>query len=97
MKDMNRIDKTFKKLKKEKKKAFIPYVTAGDPDMKTSESIIEALAKSGADIIEVGIPFSADAIAAARPLPPPPIMTISLSSFSRLISSFIKIDNLPLN
>lgn len=55
---MNRIDKTFKALKKEKKKAFIPYVTAGDPDMKTSERIIEVLAKSGADIIEVGIPFS---------------------------------------
>ncbi|MFC1570320.1 tryptophan synthase subunit alpha [Candidatus Omnitrophota bacterium] len=55
---MNRIDKTFKKLKKEKKKAFISYVAAGDPDMKTSESIIEALAKSGSDIIEVGIPFS---------------------------------------
>lgn len=55
---MNRIDKTFKKLKAEKKKAFIPYVTAGDPDIKTTEKIVLALAKAGADIIELGIPFS---------------------------------------
>ena len=55
---MNRIEKTFKELKKEKKKAFIPYVTVGDPDMKTSEEIIQVLAASGADVIELGIPFS---------------------------------------
>jgi len=55
---MNRIDKKFKDLKKNKKKAFIPYVTAGDPNMKTSEKIILALASSGADIIELGVPFS---------------------------------------
>ena len=55
---MNRIDKKFKDLKKDNKKAFIPYVTAGDPNMKTSEKIILALASSGADIIELGVPFS---------------------------------------
>ena len=55
---MNRIDKTFKKFKEDKTKAFIPYITAGDPDLKTSEKIICALHKSGADIIELGIPFS---------------------------------------
>jgi len=55
---MDRIDETFKGLKKEGKKAFIPYVTAGDPDMATSEKIIKRLAFAGADIIEIGIPFS---------------------------------------
>ena len=55
---MNRIEQTFKRLKKGKKKAFIPYITAGDPDIKTSETIAAALADSGADIIELGIPFS---------------------------------------
>ncbi|MBL7072506.1 MAG: tryptophan synthase subunit alpha [Candidatus Omnitrophica bacterium] len=55
---MNKIDKTFKKLKTAKKKAFIPYVVAGDPDIKTTEKIVLALAESGADIIELGIPFS---------------------------------------
>ncbi|MFH1837101.1 MAG: tryptophan synthase subunit alpha [Candidatus Omnitrophota bacterium] len=55
---MNRIDGVFKKLKRDKKKAFITYVTAGDPNIKTSEEIILTLAKNGADIIELGIPFS---------------------------------------
>lgn len=55
---MNRIDKTFKELREQKKKAFIPYITAGDPDMKTSFEAIKALASAGADIIEIGIPFS---------------------------------------
>jgi len=55
---MNRIDETFKRLKKENRTAFIPYVTAGDPDMKTTEKIVSALVKAGADIIELGIPFS---------------------------------------
>jgi tryptophan synthase alpha chain len=55
---MNRIDETFRQLKKEKRKAFIPYITAGDPDIKTTERIVAALAGSGADLIELGIPFS---------------------------------------
>ncbi|MGB2601159.1 MAG: tryptophan synthase subunit alpha [Candidatus Omnitrophota bacterium] len=55
---MNRIDQTFKRLKKDKKKAFIAYVAAGDPDMKTTEKIVLSLAKAGADLIELGIPFS---------------------------------------
>ncbi|GMO56367.1 MAG: tryptophan synthase subunit alpha [Treponemataceae bacterium] len=40
------------------KKAFIPFVTAGDPNMDDSEKIILAIAAAGADIIELGIPFS---------------------------------------
>ncbi|MFH1799083.1 MAG: tryptophan synthase subunit alpha [Candidatus Omnitrophota bacterium] len=55
---MNRIDETFRRLKKEGKTAFIPYVTAGDPDIDTSKEIVRSLASSGADIIELGIPFS---------------------------------------
>ncbi|MBU1083517.1 MAG: tryptophan synthase subunit alpha [Candidatus Omnitrophota bacterium] len=55
---MNRIDRTFRRLKKEKKKAFIAYITAGDPDIAVSESVARALAERGADIIELGIPFS---------------------------------------
>lgn len=55
---MNRINETFKTLGKEGKKAFIPYVTAGDPDIKTTKKIVSALAEAGADIIELGIPFS---------------------------------------
>ncbi|MBF0493733.1 MAG: tryptophan synthase subunit alpha [Candidatus Omnitrophica bacterium] len=55
---MNRLVETFKKLKSYNKTAFIAYVAAGDPDMRTSEYIVRALSKSGVDIIELGIPFS---------------------------------------
>lgn len=54
----NRIDKTFKRLKAANKKALITFITAGDPNFKTSKEIIFELEKSGADIIELGIPFS---------------------------------------
>ena len=39
-------------------KAFIPFVTCGDPDLDTTEKIIRAAVANGADIIELGIPFS---------------------------------------
>ncbi len=40
------------------KKAFIPFVTAGDPDLETTEKILLAMQENGADLIEIGIPFS---------------------------------------
>jgi tryptophan synthase alpha chain len=55
---MNRIEKTFQRLKKEKNKAFIAFITAGYPDLATTEKLALELASSGADIIELGIPFS---------------------------------------
>jgi tryptophan synthase alpha chain len=39
-------------------KAFIPFVTAGDPDLETTEALIRAMAEAGADLIEIGVPFS---------------------------------------
>ena len=54
----NRIDATFARLQSEGKKAFIAYVSAGDPDMDRSLEIIKGLADAGADIIELGMPFS---------------------------------------
>ncbi|HHT9138197.1 MAG TPA: tryptophan synthase subunit alpha [Candidatus Wunengus sp. YC60] len=55
---MNRIDKKFHDLKNKKKPAFIPFITAGDPDLQTTKALILELEKRGADIIELGIPFS---------------------------------------
>ena len=55
---MTRIDQTFKKLKSEGKKAFVSYIMAGDPDLKTSAQILLKLQDQGADIIELGFPFS---------------------------------------
>lgn len=54
----NRIDSKFNELKSKNQKALICYVVAGYPDIKTSEHIINSLINGGADIIEIGIPFS---------------------------------------
>ncbi|MBN2119763.1 MAG: tryptophan synthase subunit alpha [Candidatus Omnitrophica bacterium] len=55
---MGLIREKFRELKKQGKKAFIPYMTFGFPDMKTFESIVMALDRAGADFIEIGLPFS---------------------------------------
>lgn len=55
---MNRIDKKFQTLKAEGKKALIPYICSGDPSVEMSEKIVYALEEAGADIIELGIPYS---------------------------------------
>ena len=53
-----RIDARFASLKKEKRPALITFITAGDPDPETSATILAGLAKAGADVIELGMPFS---------------------------------------
>jgi tryptophan synthase alpha chain len=55
---MGRIDTVFKQLKSSGKKGLIPFITAGDPDPSLTVPIMHALVESGADIIELGIPFS---------------------------------------
>jgi tryptophan synthase alpha chain len=53
-----RIDARFAELKKQRRSAFITFLMAGDPDPATSLAIIKALPKAGADIIEIGMPFT---------------------------------------
>jgi tryptophan synthase alpha chain len=53
-----RIDRRFADLKREGRAALVTFVTAGDPDYKTSLEIIKGLPKAGADIIEFGMPFT---------------------------------------
>ena len=55
---MSRIQATLAALKAQGRKALIPYVTAGDPFADTTPQIMQALAEGGADIIELGVPFS---------------------------------------
>jgi len=55
---MSRIAAKFAELRKSRRPAFVPFVTAGDPDFETSFEIVQKLPASGADIIEIGIPFS---------------------------------------
>lgn len=53
-----RIEKTFARLRAEKRAALIPFIMGYDPDAKTSAAILDALPKAGADLIEIGMPFS---------------------------------------
>ena len=55
---MNRIDKCFAQLKAENRKALITFVTAGDPDLDTTVKTVLSMYDNGADIIELGVPFS---------------------------------------
>jgi len=56
--EANRIDRTFGALAKSGKRAFMPFITAGDPDLETTAEAFAALDRAGADIVELGIPFS---------------------------------------
>jgi len=55
---MSRIDNCFQQLKKDNKKALIPYIAAGDPEPKMTVHLLHAMVEAGADIIELGVPFS---------------------------------------
>ncbi len=55
---MSRIAPTFEALKSRGRKALIPYITAGDPHLDTTVQIMLAMAAAGADVIELGVPFS---------------------------------------
>ena len=55
---MSNISTTFRALKEQGKKALVTFITAGDPDLGTSEQIVHTLIESGVDLIELGFPFS---------------------------------------
>lgn len=55
---MGRIADVFNRLQQQGKKGFIPFITAGDPDLATTEELLVMLAQSGATLIELGVPFS---------------------------------------
>jgi tryptophan synthase alpha chain len=55
---MSRIAETFARLRQQGRTGLVTYVTAGDPDLPRSAAIIRALDRAGADVIEVGVPFS---------------------------------------
>jgi len=55
---LSAIDEVFARCREERRAAFIPFLMAGDPDLPTSERLVAALAAGGADLIELGVPFS---------------------------------------
>jgi len=55
---MGRIGETFARLRAAREQALVAFVTGGDPDLDTTEALVLAMAESGADLIEIGVPFS---------------------------------------
>jgi len=55
---MSRIQATFEQLKQQQRKALIPFITAGDPNPQLTVPLLHALVKAGADVLELGVPFS---------------------------------------
>jgi len=58
MSEPNRIDARFAQLREEGATALVPFLTAGDPDLETTERLVVEMANAGADVIEIGVPFS---------------------------------------
>jgi tryptophan synthase alpha chain len=58
MNGIQRLRAVFERRQAEGRKVLIPYITAGDPDLPTTSTILDALVAGGADIIELGVPFS---------------------------------------
>jgi tryptophan synthase alpha chain len=56
--EMTRIQRTLQQLRGQGKKAFVPYITLGDPNLETTYALVLELERAGADIIELGVPFS---------------------------------------
>lgn len=56
--DLSRLESTFARLRRDRRTGLVTYVTAGDPDLEKSAAILQALDRAGADVIEVGVPFS---------------------------------------
>lgn len=93
---MSRIQTTFAKLKQSGKKALIPYITAGDPHPKFTVELLHALVKAGADMIELGVPFSdpmADGPVIQRASERALVHRVGLSKVLEMVKEFRSKDN----
>jgi tryptophan synthase alpha chain len=80
---MNAIDSLFERLRKKRRKAFIPFITAGDPDVETTVAVARTLADAGADLIEVGFPYS-------DPIADGPVIQ---ASYTRALAGGLRLDD----
>ncbi len=81
---MNAIDRVFEGLRAKKRRAFMPFITAGDPDLPRTTALIQELTKAGATLIEIGFPYS-DPIADGP--------TIQ-ASYTRALASHLTLDGI---
>lgn len=94
-----RIGAKFDSLRADGKKAFIPYIMSGDPDIKTTESLILTMEECGADVIELGVPFTdplADGPTIQRAAERSLAKGTNLSKIIRFVSSVRKKTDIPL-
>jgi len=93
--NMSRISATFEKLRAANKKALIPFITAGDPNAQMTTAIMHGLVGAGADIIELGVPFSdpmADGPTIQRSSERALKQGVSLHDVLRIVGEFRKTD-----
>ena len=81
---MNPIDALFAGLRAQGRKAFVPFVTAGDPDLGASARLAEELARRGASLIEIGFPYS-------DPIADGPVIQ---ASYTRALARGVRVDNI---
>jgi len=81
---MNPIDLLFQRLRSQGRKAFIPFVTAGDPSLSATSRLVEELAHRGASLIEIGFPYS-------DPIADGPVVQ---ASYTRALAQGIRLDNI---
>lgn len=92
---MSRIQSTFAALKQQGKKALIPYITAGDPHPKFTVELMHTLVKHGADMIELGVPFSdpmADGPVIQRASERALVHKVGLTSVLEMVKTFRQTD-----
>src|SRR5688572_33139899 len=81
---MSRLDKLFANLRRQGHKAFMPFVTAGDPDLNFTAEVIRELDRRGCSLCEVGIPYS-------DPIADGPVIQ---ASYTRALAKKIKLDDI---
>ena len=81
---MNRIDSLFQKLRGEGRRALMPFITAGDPDLGTTAALIAEMAARGADMVEVGVPYS-------DPIADGPVIS---ASYHRALTRGVRLDGI---
>lgn len=80
----NPIDVQFHRLRAQGRKAFIPFVTAGDPDLETTCAVVRQLARDGASVVEIGFPYS-------DPIADGPVIQ---ASYTRALAHGLRIDDI---
>ncbi len=96
---MNRIDRTFEKLRTDGRKGFVAYICAGDPSLRRTKELALAFEKVGVDIVELGVPFSdpiADGVVNQRAAERALRNNVSLADVISLVGDIRKKSDLPI-